>query len=185
MTRRMVLPTACIAILAIVGVAGAATISMADWEADPVQSIGDLTFTLADYSIGSNIMVEFWDYGAPFGSGVTFSNFPANGSVEYTVAINQTVAPGWWIDSVDLSYYDEGPNQNGVMTKLIVEENVTLGRGQSYDVPDGVSSLTIEDTFTNIVGSGSNQFHTVIPEPATLGLLALGTVGMIRRRRRA
>lgn len=183
MFKRAGVVTVFVAILGSVGVAGASTIAMSDWASSPVQSVGDLTFTLVDYTIAPNVRVEFWDYGAPFGSGVTFSNFPANGYVEYTVAINQTVAPGWWIDSVDLSFYDAGPQGNGVMTKLLVEEGVTLGRGESYDVPDGVSALTIKDTFVNIVGSGSNQFHTIIPEPATLSLLGLAGLLAIRRRR--
>ena len=159
-----------------------ASLTMNQWAANPVQNVGDLTFTLQSYTIADTVTADIWSYGEPFGSGVTFANFPANGTVKYTVAVNQSVAPGYWIDSVDLSNYDKGPQQNGVMTKLIVEENVTLNWGESYDVPDGVSALTIEDTFVNIVGSGSNQFHTVVPEPATLALLGLG--GLLLRRKK-
>ena len=56
----------------------------------------------------------------------------------------------------------------------------------SLDVPAGATSWEVRLSGTRLYGSYINVFYddvSLTPEPATMGLLALGAMGLIRRRR--
>ena len=120
-----------------------------------------------------------------------------------TTTIEGNLADGSW-ETLFLGQLTEGLGEESMGTLLSSEpasQSTDLG-GKAWTAPSGpVSSIvftsgdapggplsdgTVYDT--NFGGSGNNglsEIRFVVPEPATIGLLTLGGLAMLRRRRAA
>ena len=200
MTRRIIGIAVVLAILSVVPLSQAATISILDYSVAPGTSSFDVPVQIS----GSEFVTDM--AGAIFvGEGGTLAGKPqAPGvtAVSYAGSIWQGAATGY-----DTSLGNAGTNEivfadlNLKETSEAVSANGTLltftldltgfSAGESFDLSMGIAALqetTLRDdqgtTFTPSFEDGS---ITIIPEPSTLLMVFLGGLGflMVRRLRRA
>jgi hypothetical protein len=174
-----------VTILAISGVAQATTINhpLSWWSTAGTQTIDGYSFTFIGSSLGSGNMLSVdtsssWP-GQVFvkiGSG----NNVASSNLDYTIAIASGAFTNASI-SVDRSI----PLPLTITKKIAEEPAWSLtsldGASNAKLIPGNHNLLTVHETMDGY-WSGTTNVFTSVPEPATMCLLGLGAIGLLRRR---
>lgn len=97
-----------------------------------------------------------------------------------------------YFESGDTQYYDTGWTTAGYIYQRAYEGTPAVGSWYFETTPEAleINPVTFQTSYIDQAGGGlagfqPDQQFTVIPEPATMGLLGLGALVMALRRRRA
>ena len=142
---------------------------------DPGQSVGTLTFERLSILEGAGYVFEIDPTGSDLvsiiGSGDAFQMFAANrdepADDPYNVIVNVSGAPALG-DYVMFQWDGDDPLTDREFDELAYQFDITPGYGGDW----------YYDTNANTIA------FTLVPEPATLSLLALGGLAILRRRSR-
>jgi hypothetical protein len=190
--KHVVIFCAVAVILAASGVTQA-SITLSQWAANPTQTVGDKIFTFVSSTLPTNSTIGFSEPAQTvyFTVGFDGGNMQATGQyLNYTVAINQTVSP---LDvfvsaSMDTSWI----TGSTTVTTTIFEPNpdVVLTSVNGYPsalatIPGNLTLLTVRDVYTGggyLVNETTAFTQFTTPEPATLALLTVGALALLKRR---
>jgi hypothetical protein len=173
---------------------GTASGSHASANTDYSNPVGNGTFesfssnewTAGDYyqfetsSLGYESITIEWQQGSSNTGPLTFDlEYSTNGTTwntlmdDYTVAITGSNGPGIWSSGTFLNGYGHGPAAGPAALDNAATIYFRLTNQAS-------PALTGTNRIDNVIVSG-----TLIPEPASFGLLAVGALAMLRRARKA
>ena len=85
------------------------------------------------------------------------------------------------LSSVDLAAVV--PGSDNWVPQQVIPRSVVLGQGTYSGTPPAIVDANFTVLNTSFDGDTFMADYTIIPEPATLGLLALGALALIRRRK--
>jgi len=147
-------------------------------------SFDSAVFTVEFSKAGLELVSYSW--GGSFSTSGFDGSIPSSASLPVTIGDMTYDTPGA-VEKLDI-YFDNfsmTPFAVGGATPLLTL-NFNVPSGFAYGAPPEVLLSVVPDTFANggiPMGVQGEQF-TVTPEPGTMALLGLGTVAILRRRRK-
>lgn len=200
MKKTLKIMAATALLLAATSVNSRAAITIGGWVVTPVQTVGDVTWTLTSTDLPSGLMVNFYsladmriqDNGGDVLSGATYS-------LDYTITLND---PSLVFTSV-LTDSDYVTGSTTVTKTVSTTGSVLLATASSVNgAPSGIqviagapTTLVVSETInvsgnSAITGFANTYTVTAVPEPSTVmaGLLLLiplgiSTMRIVRRNR--
>jgi hypothetical protein len=146
-------------------------------------SIGPLDFVFpVTYSDNFSTVTYFVSEGITNNTTSTWSDYHeqiGNGSDgQFTLGSN----PVTFVTPVDATYTNPAFSGLSVSSDEIDYSGGAVAPGQAISL---TYSITVPDNGTSPYSFTLRQFPTVVPEPASLGLLTLGAIGLLARRKRS
>jgi len=146
-------------------------------------SIGPLDFVFpVTYSDNFSTVTYFVSEGVTNNTNTTWSDYHeqiGNGSDgQFTLGSN----PVTFVTPVDSTYTNTAFPGRSVSTDEIDYSGGAVGPGQAITL---TFSITVPDSGTSPYNFTLRQFPTVVPEPASFGLLAIASICLLVRRKRS